>query len=435
MDQADEQARETTELRDRLAKLSEASLRINETLDLDWVLQEVIDSARSLAGASYGGISTIYEARRGKDLVTSGMTTEEHQRLAETPGGADFFQYLLGLAGPLRIPDMGSHFRLLGLPEFQPPMPATSFLATLLRNQGMAWGVIYLANGEGGREFTAEDEETLVMFASQAALVIANARRYREEQKARTDLETLINTSPVGVVVFDAKTGAAVSFNREAVRIMQVLRTPDSPPEQLLEVLTVQRGDGRRVSLAEVPVAQTMMAGETVRAEEILLSVPDGRSVSMLMNATPIRSDDGEVETYVVTFQDMTALEELERLRAEFLGMVSHELRTPPGHGQGLGVRAIGRVLRDAPRRGAPVPSDYLRTDRPDARADRRPSGRGSHSDGHPVRLPGADGRRGADGRGRERLPYRRAWAQPSHRRPAGSVLGHGGQIAHRPGA
>ena len=329
MEQADGQARETTELRDRLSRLSEASLRINETLDLDTVLQEVIDSARSLAGASYGGISTIYESRRGKDLITSGMTTEEHQRLAETPGGAVFFQYLLGLAGPLRIPDMGSHFRLLGLPEFQPPMPATSFLATLLRNQGMAWGVIYLANGEGGREFTAEDEETLVMFASQAALVIANARRYREEQKARTDLETLINTSPVGVVVFDAKTGAAVSFNREAVRIMQVLRTPDSPPEQLLGVLTVQRGDGRRVSLAEVPVAQTMMAGETVRAEEILLSVPDGRSVSALMNATPIRSDDGEVETYVVTFQDMTALEELERLRAEFLGMVSHELRVP----------------------------------------------------------------------------------------------------------
>ena len=31
----------------------------------------------------------------------------------------------------------------------------------------------------------------------------------------------------------------------------------------------------------------------------------------------------------VATVQDMTPLEELERLRAEFLGMVSHELRTP----------------------------------------------------------------------------------------------------------
>ena len=167
------------------------------------------------------------------------------------------------------------------------------------------------------------------MFASHAALVIANARRYREEQRARTDLETLINTSPVGVAVFDARTGAPVSFNQEAVRMMEVLRTADRPPEQLLDVLIVQRADGRRVSLAEIPLAQTMVPGEIVRAEEIVLSVPDGRSVSALMNATPIRSDDGEVETYVVTLQDMTALEEVERLRAEFLAMVSHELRTP----------------------------------------------------------------------------------------------------------
>ena len=72
-----------------------------------------------------------------------------------------------------------------------------------------------------------------------------------------------------------------------------------------------------------------MTGGETARAEEIVVSVPDGRSVSALMNATPIRSGGGEVETYVVTLQDMTALEELERLRAEFLAMVSHELRTP----------------------------------------------------------------------------------------------------------
>ena len=38
---------------------------------------------------------------------------------------------------------------------------------------------------------------------------------------------------------------------------------------------------------------------------------------------------EGEVESVVVTLQDMTPLEDLERLRAEFLGMVSHELRTP----------------------------------------------------------------------------------------------------------
>ena len=68
---------------------------------------------------------------------------------------------------------------------------------------------------------------------------------------------------------------------------------------------------------------------ETVRAEQVVLSVPDGRSVTLLVNATPIRSAAGAAVSMVVTLQDLAPLEELERLRAEFLGMVSHELRAP----------------------------------------------------------------------------------------------------------
>ena len=90
-----------------------------------------------------------------------------------------------------------------------------------------------------------------MLFASQAALVIVNARRYRDEQRARARLETLIDTSPVGVAVFDARTGAPISFNREAVRIMESLRDPDQPPEQLLEVPSYRRADGRTVSLVQ----------------------------------------------------------------------------------------------------------------------------------------------------------------------------------------
>ena len=87
--------------------------------------------------------------------------------------------------------------------------------------------------------------------------------------------------------------------------------------------------DGREISLVEFPLAQGLRTGETVRAEEIVLQAPDGRSVTTLINATPIFSEEGEVVSVVVTIQDMTPLEELERLRAEFLGMVSHGLRTP----------------------------------------------------------------------------------------------------------
>ena len=89
------------------------------------------------------------------------------------------------------------------------------------------------------------------MFASQAALVIANARKHRDEQRAKTDLETLVNTAPVGVLVLDAGTGDPVSLNREARRIVSDLCMPDGSAELLLEVLTFRRADGREISLHE----------------------------------------------------------------------------------------------------------------------------------------------------------------------------------------
>ena len=324
--------RENAALRERLSRLSEASLRINESLDFNPVLNGALDSARSLTGARYGVITLLDDSGRLQDFLSSGMTAGEAGQLWDLPEGMRLFEYLGRITAPLRLPDLLGHIRSMGLPELRPPLPVgpvVSFLAAPILHRGERAGNIFVAEKESGEEFTPEDEETLVLFASQAALVIANARRYRDEQRARTDLETLINTSPVGVAVFDARTGVPVSFNREATRIVEGLRTPDQSPEQLLEILTLRRGDGREVSLEEVSLAQAMSTGETVRAEEIVIQVPDGRSVTTLVNATPIHSEEGAVESFVVTLQDLTPLEEPERLRAEFLSMVSHELRAP----------------------------------------------------------------------------------------------------------
>ena len=332
MNQGDVRDMEIQSLRDRLSRLSEASLRINESLDLDAVLQGVLDSARSLTGASYGAFVLLDDSGEIEDFLASGLTAEEAQRMWSLADGMRFFELLSSTEGPLRLADMLGHISAQGLPDLQPPVevgPSLPLLAAPVLHMGKRVGNIFVAVREAGGEFSPEDEETLVMFASQAALVVANARRHRDEQKARTDLETLIDTSPVGVIVFDARTGAMSSFNREAVRIVDSLREPGRPVQELLGVITVRRADGEEFSLEELSVAEVLSAGETVRTEEIVMLVPDGRSVTALVNATPIRSEEGEVESFVVTLQDMTPLEELERLRAEFLAMVSHELRTP----------------------------------------------------------------------------------------------------------
>ncbi len=145
----------------------------------------------------------------------------------------------------------------------------------------------------------------------------------------RQRLEALVSTSPVGVLVVDAKTRTVESVNREAERIMGVPPRPGSKLERYQAVAAYRRPDGRQYSIEERPLSRALDKGETVRSEEILLERPGGERVTTLVSATPIYSKDGEIESAVAVIQDMTPLEEMERLRSEFLGMVSHELRSP----------------------------------------------------------------------------------------------------------
>lgn len=147
-------------------------------------------------------------------------------------------------------------------------------------------------------------------FAAQAA-AIAHARTYRDERRTPSNLAVLIETSPVGVAVFALPCGALVSFNREAQRIVESLRNPGQPPEQLLEVMTTRFADRQEIALSEPPIATVMGSARSMHPEKVELSVPDGRSVTVLVNATPIRAEDGGLGSVVVTVQDLAPLREL----------------------------------------------------------------------------------------------------------------------------
>ncbi len=323
----DELRQQIEALQERVSRLSAAVLRISASLDLDTVLQEVVDSARALTGARYGAIATVDETGAPVDFVTSGFTPDERRELASWPDGPRLFEHLRNLEAPVRLADLPTYVSTLGFSTDL--MRSKSLLGTPMRHRGVQVGHFFLAEREGGDGFTAADEEVLMLFASQAATAIANARTHRDERRARSDLETLVETSPVGVVVFDVSTGKLVTVNREARRITEGLRSPDGPIEELLQTVCWRRANGPEVALAEFPLAQQLAIGETVRAEEFTLAVPDRPAVKVLINATPILTSDGEVESYVITIQDLAPLEEVERQRTEFLSLVSHELRAP----------------------------------------------------------------------------------------------------------
>ena len=327
MTPGDDRDRQIQLLRERISALSAASLRIGSTLDLDTVLREIAESARSLTGAHYAVITTVDDSGQPDDVVMSGFSPAEQRLVEAWDDSLGIFAVLRDIDAPLRVADMPAYVAGLGFST--EAVIISSFQGTPMRHRQIHIGNFFLGDKDGGAEFTDEDEDLLVLFASQAAAAIANARTHRAEQRARTSLEALVETSPIGVVVFNVTTGQPVSLNREARRITASLRDPGEPIERLLEVVTCRFADGREVALDRLPIRALLNDAQSVRAEEIELSRHDGRSATALLNATPIHTSEGTVDSVVVTLQDLAPLQELDRQRAGFLEMVGHELRAP----------------------------------------------------------------------------------------------------------
>ena len=172
-----------------------------------------------------------------------------------------------------------------------------------------------------------------------------NAALRERLELAETDshrMEALVRDSPVGMLVIDAETRAIVLVNDEIERIIGIPNTLGSSLDLYHQITLYRRMDGREYAVEERPLARLLNGGEPARAEEILFVRPDGETVVVLINTTPIYSEDGRIESVVAVIQDLTPIEELERTRSEFLGMVSHELRAPLAAIKGSAATVLG---------------------------------------------------------------------------------------------
>lgn len=167
-------------------------------------------------------------------------------------------------------------------------------------------------------------------------------QRKRAEQALRERLQALVDTSPVGILVADARTGRVSLANQEARRIFGFLPKSEGRLEWYTDAAVRRRPDGEEYADEELPLERALHHGERVTVEEVMLEFPDGRTVPVLITATPIYSTAGSISGAIAVIQDITPIEEAERLRSEFLGIVSHELRTPLTAIKGAAATALG---------------------------------------------------------------------------------------------
>ncbi|HSK77688.1 MAG TPA: GAF domain-containing sensor histidine kinase [Thermoanaerobaculia bacterium] len=156
-----------------LLALHEAAVDVSGELTLDTILQRVVDQARLLVDARYGALSVIDDTNRIESFVTSGISAEERARIGDPPVGHGLLGVVLHEGHRLRTPDIRQDPRSVGFPPHHPPM--RSLLAVPILCKGPFRGNLYLSEKNEAFEFNAEDEESLVRFATTAAIAIDNA--------------------------------------------------------------------------------------------------------------------------------------------------------------------------------------------------------------------------------------------------------------------
>jgi signal transduction histidine kinase len=172
----------------RLRRLVEVGRSLVTVLDPEAVLERLLDVARELTGARYAAIGVLDERReRLERFLTAGIDEETHRAIGDLPRGRGVLGVLITDPKPLRLRDVGTHPESYGFPLAHPPM--TTFLGVPIVIDGQGWGNLYLTEKAGGGEFTADDEEAVVVLADWAAIAIGNARLYRAVRERRDELE------------------------------------------------------------------------------------------------------------------------------------------------------------------------------------------------------------------------------------------------------
>jgi signal transduction histidine kinase len=177
-------------VRGRSRALVEAGILLTSELSLDAVLQRLVEAAAELTGAQYAALGVLDRSgQRLERFVTTGVDAETHAAIGDLPTGRGILGVLIRERVALRLHDLMEDPRAVGFPPNHPPM--RSFLGVPLALRGVAFGNLYLTEKEGDADFTQEDEDAVLLLASQAAVAIENARLYESARRWSAQLESL----------------------------------------------------------------------------------------------------------------------------------------------------------------------------------------------------------------------------------------------------
>ncbi|MEO6259654.1 MAG: ATP-binding protein, partial [Thermoanaerobaculia bacterium] len=163
------------------------------------------------------------------------------------------------------------------------------------------------------------------------------------ERSAR--LDSILASMTDGLWVYDAG-GKVISVNEAALTMFGLASRTEAVEHGSLERFELRYPDGRGIPADDLPYARALRG----------MTVPDylamgrhlisGKDLDLSIAVAPIESNG--IVGAVLVMRDITALQELDRKKDEFLSVASHELRTPLTTIKGY-TQLIAQTINDLP--------------------------------------------------------------------------------------
>jgi signal transduction histidine kinase len=260
-----------------LEALHRAALDIYGELSLDTVLHKTVDQARQLLEARYGAVSVVDQKGELRQFATTGVGPHSKQQIGAPPEGKGLLGMVLQEGQRLRLSDMTEHPRSAGFPKHHPEMK--SLLAVPITCRSPFRGNLYVADKRGGGDFNREDEETLLRFATEAAIAIDNTYLHQRLQ----DLAVAEERSRIGREMHDGM-----------AQILAYVNTKAQAAREFLE-----RGKGERAGAQLEELASA--------AREVYTDVREG-ILALRTQAGPERPLSLALVEFIQTWQDLSSI-------------------------------------------------------------------------------------------------------------------------------
>lgn len=318
-------------LRDRLNDLSllfETAQKVSATLDLERGVVPILESALVESSGVIARFVVLGDSDEPRRVFSVGEASESENVENLDRGLA---RVLTRRVSPLVVHDLARSAQA----PLQEVRTLCSMAALPVKSQERPVAVLWVA-ADRPHVFDEAKVSFLSTLASQAAVLMENARLFRTAEGGRQRLAAILASTHDAILVTDAQ-GRLILTNPAAQSVLgldddAIGRPLDTLrlPRPLVESLRVHATAARRVQRYQRMIPESLWRPQSTAddgSSTVEVPVEDGRI--FYASVAPITRDDGVTVGVVVVMRDVTHFKELDEMKSEFVATVSHDLRAP----------------------------------------------------------------------------------------------------------